>query len=149
MAVSAAAAAAGLSESLGAAGRFRYHPAFAAAMLGEAHAARVIAPGLVSADPLCAPFAPSQQPCSFVHLRPSLGGGLTGAGGGLGGLGGGFGFGSDAPFDGMVTSRCRSCGQAFVPSVLLATIEPPASLPTSPATSSSRLCGMRRGAARG
>jgi len=97
-------------------GRFKQHPTYAVSKLSESHDLCVLPPGLVSNDPLCAPSAPAQLPCSYVHLRSSLSIGSTV---------------SQAPFDNMVTSRCRCCGVGFVPNVLLASIEPPPSLPTA------------------
>jgi uncharacterized protein YbjQ (UPF0145 family) len=97
-------------------GRFKQHPSYAVSKLSDSHDLCVLPPGLISNDPLCAPSAPAQLPCSYVHLRSSLSIGSTV---------------SQAPFDNMVTSRCRCCGVGFVPNVLLASIEPPPSLPTA------------------
>jgi uncharacterized protein YbjQ (UPF0145 family) len=97
-------------------GRFKQHPSYAVSKLTDSHELCVLPPGLVSNDPLCAPSAPAQLPCSYVHLRSSLSVGATA---------------SHAPFDNMITSRCRCCGEGFVPNVLLASIEPPSSLPTT------------------
>lgn len=92
----------------------KHHPAFAAAMLGEGHAARVVHPGFITCDPVCAPTAPTQLPCSLVHLPATYA--TTGAG---------------APFSNMQVAQCRGCKRAYVPAVLMASMEPPSGLPTS------------------